>query len=114
MAYRRGLRRIVLPTDPTVVAAGIVTEADCIRAEMQAMFEGLNGRHPSKAMMRRARELRERAQALGAVAESLLLQEMAIEIAVRQRLGRSFVEGEEITPADEAGAEQILAGLRLC
>lgn len=99
---------------PTIAAAKIITEADGIREEMRALFDGLNGRRPSKAVMRRARELRERTKALGAVAENLLLQEMAVEMAVRQRLGRNPVDGDDVLPQDELAAQLILAGFQLC
>jgi hypothetical protein len=100
--------------DPAVAAAQIVTEADLIRSELRAMLDGLNGSRPSKAVMQRARQLRERAKALDATAGRLLRREMAIQVALRQRLGRTDVEGEEITPLDEHIAERILAGLHLC
>jgi hypothetical protein len=65
-------------------------------------------------MFLRARELRKRLKALDTIAENLLLREMSLEIAVRQRLGCVDVEGQEILPADEWRADQILAGVRLC
>jgi hypothetical protein len=99
---------------PIENAAKITTEAACIRAAMQALFDSLNGRRPSKAAMKRARELRERTRALGTELENLLLEEMAVEMALRQRLGRNPVDGDDITPADELAAQQILAGFRLC
>ena len=95
-------------------AAKIVTEAERIREEMIALFDSLNGCRPSKAAMKQARALRERAKALGSVAENLLLQEMAVEIALRRRLGRHPVDGDDVLPQDELAAQQILAGLRLC
>lgn len=103
-----------MSTDPIAAAALIVTEADSIKAEIAALLASLNGRHPTRAMFLRARELRKRLKALDTMAENLLLREMSLEIAVRQRLGCVDVEGQEILPADEWRADQILAGVRLC
>jgi hypothetical protein len=103
-----------LQIDPAEAATQIVSEADRVREEMLALFRSLNVLRPNKAVMKRARELRERAKALGEVMENLLLHEMAVEIALRQRLGRNPVDGDLITPADEQAAQQILAGFRLC
>lgn len=104
----------MLTEDPTAEAAKIVTEADLVRAEMQALLDSLNGSRASKAVLRQARQLRLRAKALGAITERLLCREMAVGVAIRQRLGRTNVEGEEILPADEFVADRILSDLDRC
>jgi hypothetical protein len=103
-----------LPTDPIDVAGLITTEAATIKTEIDTLLAAVKGRHPTKAQIAKARELRARAKALDSGGEELLLRYLSLEMAVRQRLGCVDVEGEEILPADEWRANQILAGLRLC
>jgi hypothetical protein len=103
-----------LRIDPAERGAQIIVEVDLVHAQLRALIDTLNGRPPSKAAKARARELRLKLRALTSEADSLLLHEEALEIAVRSRLGRTDVEGQEILLADEEAADKILRGLGLC
>jgi hypothetical protein len=103
-----------LSTDPIDVAALITTESASIKSEIDTLLAAVKGRHPSKGQIAKAKELRARAKALDQASEQLLLRELSLTMAVRQRLNRVDVEGETILEADEWLAKKILSGLLLC
>jgi hypothetical protein len=101
------------PLIHSTVAALISAEAFAIKNEIAALLASVQGRRPTKQQIAQAKELRARAKALDSGAEELLLRYLSLEMAVRQRLGRTDVEGEEVLPADVWVAKKILAGLLL-
>ena len=107
---RRGRKGAHLPTeDPETAAARLIEEADAIKAEYDSLI--LHVMTPQRA--KRQRELGKRMGEISVSIGHLLTREMAIEMAVRQRLGRTNVEGETILPEDEAAADLMLAQFNL-
>jgi len=88
-------------------------EAERIKQETERLLTELNGRRPRGAILIRARDLRSRSKALGRTIDRLLCEEMAVELAFRERTGRNIKDGDEITPEDERRSAQIIAGFRL-
>jgi hypothetical protein len=87
-------------------------EAKRLRRETENLLKELNARGPTRALLLRARDLRKRVKAQGSTIERLIAIETATVIALRERLGREPVEGEEITERDEARAEEIVTSLQ--
>jgi hypothetical protein len=101
-------------TDPLDYARRAVAETELIKAELRGIMLGLDGRKLPVGARPRVKQLKARWQQLVASFDLLLLRQDALEIVVRERLGRVDVEGETITAADAARADELLAGLRLC
>jgi hypothetical protein len=100
--------------DPLDFAKWAVAETELIKAELRGIMLGLGGRKLPPGARPRVKQLKARWEQLVATFDLLLLRQDAIEIVVRERLGRVDVEGETITAEDGVRADELLAGLRLC
>jgi hypothetical protein len=94
---------------PELQAAKLIAEAEDLKVEWEELILHVTTTERAERERQLRRRLREIADSIG----RLLTREYAIEMAMRQRLGRADVEGEEVLPADDQAADQILAGYRL-
>jgi hypothetical protein len=102
-----------MPTeDKPIRAHDVPGEVKRLRQETDSLLQELNGRGPTKALLLRAKDLRKRLKKQGSTIERLVALETATVIALKERLGREPVEGEEITDDDEARAEEIVTSLQ--
>src|ERR1700761_4291846 len=86
-------------TDPAAKAAEIVAASDLLRDEVDRLCRIVA---PSSLVAERMDELRKRNESLLEQLDAMLLHEFSVEIALRERLGRDPVDGDWITPNDEA------------
>jgi hypothetical protein len=103
---------MALPTKADPGATQLLRDAERLHAECDALLEDIlhDGRYPTKDDERRIRGLRQDSAALLHVTEALLREQAAIELAIRERLGRDAVDGDDITADDERRAAQIVEG----
>jgi hypothetical protein len=80
-----------------------------LREEIDALVAEINSRGKTRPLLLRARNLRKRLRAQSSTIDRLLLTELGTEVAFRERLGRDPVEGDIITPEDDARAAKFVA-----
>jgi hypothetical protein len=98
----------------------ISTKADCIRAdydrirlETMKLVTELRGRRPNASQLKRAKDLQHRRKALSQAADAALTKELALWLALKERLRREPREDDEITSEDERRASQIVSAFWL-
>jgi hypothetical protein len=98
-----------LPTEPD---KPIPEEVLKLRQEAEALRREAKLRGPSKSLMVRARDLRKRIKAKGAVIEHWLAHDSAVQVAIFERTGREAQDGDTILPEDDKRALEIVEALQ--
>ena len=99
-----------LPTNNPILLADVTSELARLRYEVEGLLVALDGRRPQGAVLERVHFLHARYQALRTTINCFACEEMAYEVAFRERTGRNYDENsDEITAEDERRACEILA-----
>jgi hypothetical protein len=100
---------------PTIVADAdrIRAEAESIREETVTLIAEAGGRRPTRFQLVRWRRLQQRRKVLSRAADMALTRELALWMALRERLNRDPREDDQITAEDQRRASQIVSAFGL-
>jgi hypothetical protein len=105
-----------LPEDTRTISINadcIRADADRIRLETMKLVAELRGRRPNSSQLKRVRDLQRRRKAHSKAADAALTKELAVWMALKERLDREPREDDEITSEDERRASQIVSAFWL-